>query len=297
MEPVNNEINDIDIAARMDLFYEVHNSYDKFLKLKDEYLSIINQPDNDEYESQDGLYIFIYSIFEPNFELLFPGDPKKLEDFNKVFAKLVGARLRLTPDEMELIGKSVNFALTQDDNFKKQYIISFLDETCKAYTGSGDNTSCVKGIKERFVLSVGNTVEIVCIIGCDNVIYKELDELLNPKFNVNQEALEWFQNKSNNEKLQEAIKQSTKKIMITQITSDLIDKAKKMNSYNSAVDSEIRHYINDLITSSTFDDYMDGGRKSRKNRKPKKSSKKSSKKKGSKKSNKRYNKKSTKKNK
>ena len=301
MEPVNNEINDIDIAARMDLFYEVHNSYDKFLKLKDEYLSIINQPDNDEYESQDGLYIFIYSIFEPNFELLFPGDPKKLEDFNKVFAKLVGARLSLTSDEMELIGKSVNFALTQDDNFKEQYIISFLDETCKAYTGSGDNTSCVKGIKERFVLSVGNTVEIVCKTGCDNETYKELDELLNPKFNVNQEALEWFQNKSNNEKLQEAIKHSTKILMITQITADLIDKAKKMNSYNSAVDSEIRHYINDLITSSTFDDYMDGGKKSRKNRKnkkrSKKSSKKSSKKKIFKKSKKRYNKKSTKKNK
>ena len=43
MEPVNNELNDIDIAARMDLFYEVHNSYDKFLKLKGEYLSIISR--------------------------------------------------------------------------------------------------------------------------------------------------------------------------------------------------------------------------------------------------------------
>jgi hypothetical protein len=125
--------------------------------------------------------------------------------------------------------------------------------------------------------------------------------LLNPKFDVAQEASEWFQNKSNNEKLQEAIKQSTKKIMITQITTDLIDKAKQMGSYNSAVDSEIHRYINELVSSSTFDDYMDGGRKSRKSRRTKKliKSRKSRKhkKKSSKKSKKRYNKKSTKKNK
>ena len=270
----------------MDLFYEVHNSYDKFLKIKDEYLSIINQPDNPEYDTIDTLYIFIYVNFEANIQLLFPGDRKKSEDFDMVFGKLVGGGLRLTKDELELIGKSVNFAFSQDDNFKEQYIISFLDETCKAYTGSGDKTSCVKGIKERFVLSVGYVVEIVCKTGCDNETYKELDNLINPKFDVAQEASEWFQNKSNNEKLQEAIKQSTKKIMITQITTDLIDKAKQMGSYNSAIDSAIRRYINELISSSTFDDFMDGGRKSRKTRKSKKSSKKS--KKSSKKSKKSF---------
>ena len=43
MEPVNNEINDIDIAARMELF----------LKVNDEYSSILDQPDNDEYENQE----------------------------------------------------------------------------------------------------------------------------------------------------------------------------------------------------------------------------------------------------
>jgi hypothetical protein len=89
--------------------------------------------------------------------------------------------------------------------------------------------------------------------------------------------------------------------MITQITSDLIDKAKQMGSYNRVVDSEIHRYINELVSSSTFDDYMDGGRKSRKSRRTKKliKSRKSRKhkKKSSKKSKKRYNKKSTKKNK
>jgi len=265
----------------MDLFYEVHNSYDKFFKIKDEYLSIINQPDNSEYASEDTLYIFIYVSFESNIQQLFPGDRKKSEEFDTVFAKLVGGGLILSEDEMELIGKSISFAFSQDDNFKEQYIISFLDETCRAYTGSGDITSCVKGIKERFVLCVGNTIEIICKTGCDNETYKQLDELLNPKFDVAQEALEWFQNKSNNKKLQEAIKT----IMITQITTDLIDKAKETNSYNSAIASEIRHYIDDLIYSSTFDDYMGGGRKSRKSRKYKKKSskKKSSKKKSTKK--------------
>lgn len=272
----------------MDLFYEVHNSYDKFLKIKDEYLSIIDQPDNSEYDDINTLYIFIYEKFEPTIQRLFPGDREKSEDFDMVFGKLVGGDLRLSKEELELIGKSVNFAFSQDDNFKEQYIISFLDETCRAYTGSGDKTSCVKGIKERFVLSVGYVVEIVCKTGCDNETYIKLDNLLNPKFDVAQEASEWFQNKSNNEKLQEAIKQSTKKIMITQITTDLIDKAKQMGSYNSAIDSAIRRYINELVSSSTFDDYMDGGRKSRKSKKSFKKYKKSSKKKSSKKKTKRY---------
>ena len=275
--------------------YEVHNSYDKFLRIKDEYLSIIDQPDNTEYATKDTLYVFIYDNFEPTIKRLFPEQPNKLEDFDMVFEKLVGGNLRLSKDEMSLIGKSVSFAFSQDDNFKEQYIISFLDETCNAYTGSRDNTSCVKGIKERLVLSVGYVVEIVCKTGCDNETYIKLDNLLNPKFDVAQEASEWFQNKSNNEKLQEAIKQSTKKIMITYIVSDLIDKAKQMGSYNSAIDSEIRRYINELISSSTFDDFMDGGRKTRRSRKSRKSRK--PKKMGSKKSKKRYNKKSTKKNK
>ena len=278
----------------MDLFYEVHNSYDKFLKIKDEYLSIIDQPDNSEYDAIDTLYIFIYEKFESTIQRLFSGDREKSEDFDMVFGKLVGSALRLSKDELELIGKSVNFAFSQNDDFKEQYIISFLDETCRAYTGSRDNTSCVKGIKERFVLSVGYVVEIVCKAGCGNEIYKKLDKLLNPKFDVAQEASEWFQNKSNNEQLQEAIKKSeviqeaTKKIMITQITSDLIDKAKQMGSYNSVVDSEIHRYINELVSSSTFDDYMDGGKKSRKTRKTKKSSKKRYNKKSSKKKSKRY---------
>ncbi len=279
------------MEAQMELFYEVHDTYDKFLKLKDKYLSIINQPDNSEYATTETLYIYIYDIIEPNIQLLFPDDPKKLEDFDMVFGKLVNGGLRLTRDEMILIGKSVSFAFSQDDNFKEQYIISFLDETCRAYTGSGDNTSCVKGIKERFVLSVGNTVEIICKTGCENETYKELDKLLNPKFDVSQEASEWFQNKLNNEKLQEAIRESTKKIMIMRITTDLIEKAKQVGTYNSVVDSEIHRYINELISSSIFDDFMDGGRKSRKSRKSKNKSnksKKSSKKKSSKKKSRRY---------
>jgi len=281
---------DADQQNLMDLFYEVHNSYDKFLKIKDEYLSIIDQPDNSEYDAIDTLYIFIYEKFEPTIQRLFPGDREKSEDFDMVFGKLVGGALRLSKDELELIGKSVNFAFSQNDDFKEQYIISFLDETCRAYTGSGDKTSCVKGIKERFVLSVGYVVEILCKTGCDNETYIKLDNLLNPKFDVAQEASEWFQNKSNNEKLQEAIKQSTKKVMIAYIVSDLIEKAKQMGAYSNIVDSEIRRYVDELISSSTFDDYMDGGRKSRKSKKSskKKSSKKSSKKKSSKKKSKHY---------
>ena len=260
--------------------YEVHNSYDKFLLVKDKYLSIINQPDSPDYSTKDKLFVFIYNNFEPTIRRIFPEDPRKLQELDTVFGKLVRGDTTVTSDELELIGKSVNFAFSQDgDNFKEQYIITLLDESCRAYVGSGDTTSCVKGIKERFVLAVGNVVEIICKTGCENETYKKLDKLLNSKFDVIQETSEWFRNIPTNDKLQQFIKDT----MIKKCITDLIVKSSLSGGFNEEINQKINDYVTNDVGSEIFGDHLElsGGNKSKK-------SKKSSKKKSSKKKTKRY---------
>lgn len=261
--------------------YEVHNSYDKFLRVKDKYLSIINQPDSPDYSTKDKLFVFIYNIFEPTIRRIFPEDPRKLQELDTVFGKLVRGDTTVTPDELELIGKSVNFAFSQDDdNFKEQYIITLLDETCRAYVGSGDTTSCVKGIKERFVLAVGNVVEIICKTGCENETYKKLDKLLNSKFDVIQETSEWFRDIPTNDKLQQFMKDT----MIKKCITDLIVKSSLSGGFNEEINQKINDYVTNDVGGEIFGDHLElsGGKKS------KKSSKKSSRKKSSKKKSKHY---------
>lgn len=261
--------------------YEVHNSYDKFLRVKDKYLSIINQPDSPDYSTKDKLFDFIHNNFESTIRRIFPEDPIKLQELDRVFGKLVSDDTTLTPDELELIGKSVNFAFSQDDdNFKEQYIITLLDETCRAYAGSGDTTSCVKGIKERFVLAVGNVVEIICKTGCENETYKKLDKLLNSKFDVIQETSEWFRDIPTNDKLQQFIKDT----MIKKCITDLIVKSSLSGGFNEEINQKINDYVTNDVGGEIFGDHLElsGGKKS------KKSSKKSSRKKSSKKKSKHY---------
>ena len=254
--------------------YEVHNSYDKFLRVKDKYLSIINQPDSPDYSTKDKLFVFIYNNFEPTIRRIFPEDPRKLQELDTVFGKLVRGDTTVTPDELELIGKSVNFTFSQDDdNFKEQYIITLLDETCRAYAGSGDTTSCVKGIKERFVLAVGNVVEIICKTGCENETYKKLDKLLNSKFDVIQETREWFRNIPTNDKLQQFIKDT----MIKKCITDLIVKSSLSGGFNEEINQKINDYVTNDVGGEIFGDHLElsGGKKSKKSSKKKSSKKKS----------------------
>jgi uncharacterized protein YjbI with pentapeptide repeats len=255
--------------------YEVHNSYDKFLRVKYKYLSIIDQPDSPDYSTKDKLFVFIYNIFEPTIRRIFPEDPRKLQELDTVFGKLVRRDTTVTSDELELIGKSVNFAFSQDDdNFKEQYIITLLDESCRAYAGSGDTTSCVKGIKERFVLAVGNVVEIICKTGCENKTYKKLDKLLNSKFDIIEETSEWFRTIPTNDKLQQFIKDT----MIKKCITDLIVKSSLSDGFNKENNQKIQNYVTNDVGSEIFGDHLElsgGGKKSKKSSKKKSSKKKS----------------------
>ena len=239
--------------------FEVHTAFTTFEPKEPNYLGLINQPD-----FEGDIYEFIRNKFTENITTLFPHDAKKLVDFNTAFTKMG----KSIPDtNKQLIAKSISFAFEQDDNFKQQYIISYLDETCKAYAGPGDNMSCVKGIIERFVLCVGSAVEIVCKDGCENETYKELDKLMNPKFDIQAAASSWWEN--------EAIKRDVIRMdeegRKANFIQYLMNEAKKVGSYNEIVRREISDYSDDI--NYAFAKLVLGGKKPRKTRKSRKTMK------------------------
>jgi uncharacterized protein YjbI with pentapeptide repeats len=242
---------DDDYTPQQGVAYEIHNSFAKFEPLKNKYLEIINQP-NKQYGD---IYNYIQEKFTTNIRTLFPDDSEKLNQFTTAFDKI---NTRISENYNDLIGKSIDFAFSQDDNFKKEYLITFLDESCNAYSGPGDNTSCVKGIIERFILSIGSTVQILCAEGCDNETYQKLDKLFNLKFNIAEAANDWWTNTAETDEIKNMSKDERKE----HFKKYLSDKAKELNNYNDDIEQKITNYANEIDYS--FENLVLGGRKTRK---------------------------------
>lgn len=240
-----------DYTPQQGIAYEIHNSFAKFEPLKNKYLEIINQP-NKQYGD---IYNYIQEKFTTNIRTLFPDDSEKLSQFTTAFDRI---NTRISENYNDLIGKSIDFAFSQDDNFKKEYLITFLDESCNAYSGPGDNTSCVKGIIERFILGIGSTVQILCAEGCDNETYQKLDKLFNPKFNIAEAANDWWTNSAETEEIKNMTKEERKE----HFKKYLSDKAKELNNYNDDIEQKITNYANEIDYS--FENLVLGGRKTRK---------------------------------
>jgi len=246
-------LDDAQVQIRPGLAYEIHNAFSVFQPKETEYLALINQPD---FEGED-ILDNIYDQFYDNIYQLFQGDDLNLkaEQFNKAFEK--SKNLLKIVGHRQLIYKSVRFAFSQDDDFKREYIKNFLDETCNAYSGSGDNTSCAKGIIERYVLSVGNAVQNICSDGCSNETYKKLDKLMNPKFNIAEAASTWWET----EAIKEDIKAMDKEGRKANFIEYLMAEAKRLNSETAQTATEIENYANGI--DYAFTELVLGGKKSR----------------------------------
>jgi len=246
------------------LAFEVHNKFTRIEQLKNQYLEIINQP-NKQYED---IYTYIKDNFTSNIIRLFPDDSEKLNLFNTAFNQINNNDYFRIPERyIDLIGKSIDFAFSQDDEFKKQYIITFLDESCRAYSGPRDNLSCPKGIVERFILSVGSAAQILCTAECNNETYQKLDELFYPKFDIDTVSSEWWNNLSESKEVTEMSKEERKE----HFKKYLRDKAKELNNYNDDIEQKITNFTNEIDYS--FENLALGGRKTRKTKRTMKNKK------------------------
>ena len=249
--------------------YEIHNAFLEFKSKIARFLDIINEENNPNIYNRDSIYQYIYRVFSENIIKLFPSQPEqqeKKEMFERVFKKI---QHHIHTEHIELVGKSIHFAFSQNDDFIKEYIISFLHDTCNAYT-TGDTMSCTKGIIERFALTIGTVVEILCKKECNNEVYQQLYDLLVGKIDYQTAMQSWFENAKDDENIKNMTVPQKKANFIAYMTE------------NTALSPE---RINQLATEMeyAFDDFTLGGgnmlrqrkktRKSKKSRKTKRSRK------------------------
>jgi len=247
------------------LAFEIHEKFAKILSKQNEYIAIIDQPDNDYHDFD--IYWDIYQLFTHNIVYLFPDSDEKLNQFNTAFERI---NTRIPEILKPLIFKTLDFVFSQNNDFKREYIKIILDESCRAYTGPNplNNLSCRYGIIERFVTAVGGAVQVLCVSGCENETYQKLDKLFNPKFNIPETANEWWNTIAETEEIQLLTKEQRKESFIT----FLRNKAIELDNYNDDIEQQIIDYANEIDYS--FENLALGGsRKPKKTRKTRKTKK------------------------
>jgi hypothetical protein len=252
---INNVVNNQPIMQQTGVAFDIHRYFKKFKPKINKYLEIINQPDNSI--SPVFFYRYLKNNFENNIIKLFPGDDQKVSELHEVFDKANKKIKELNEDERNLMIKSVDFAFSQGDDFKKEYIIVFLDETCHAYSTGTDTRSCVAGIIERFVTAIGSTVKIICTEkdNCNDT-YDQLNMLLNPKFSIPDTASEWFKLAENNETLRAMNEPQRKKNFIDYLKLE----AKRIDGVlDKDVKEDIKKYADDI--DYAFEELQIGGSK------------------------------------
>jgi hypothetical protein len=251
--------------------FEIHNAFTKFQYKKTAYLALIGEPDN-EYED---IFNYIYGKYSAIIGQIFPNDAvAKRNQLKKVIKKIMKSRF---DEYKDLIGKTVSFVSKQDNNFKEQYILAFLNDTCNAYATGTDRTSCVRGIIERIVLSVGSAVQILCMDHCDNETYQKLNALMNPKFKAEDAAISWFETSQKNTQILALDKADRKDNFIEYLKSEAIRLDHKGGVIPENILAEIDAYAKKMDYAFEDKDLQFGGakksRKSRNSRKSKKSRK------------------------
>jgi hypothetical protein len=243
--------------------YEIHIAFTNFEAIKNAYLELIAQP-NSEYRN---IIDYIYENYYEIIGQIFPNDAvEKRKQLKKVIKKIRDSTFN---EYKDLIGKTVSFVTKQDDNFKEQYILAFLNDSCNAYATGSDRTSCVKGIIERIVLSVGSTVQILCMDHCENITYQKLNALMNPKFNVAEAANIWFGTATDNERNQEIQamdKAGRKNNFIEYLKSEAIRLDHKDSVIPENIMADIKGYA-ETMDYAFKDLQLGGGRKTRRSKK------------------------------
>jgi uncharacterized protein YjbI with pentapeptide repeats len=100
--------------------YEVHEAFARFEPKINDFLAIINQPN----KIVPDIYSYIQELFTTNIRQLFTDDNEKINEFNAAFNKISG---RIGENYKDLIVKSIDYAFSQGEHFKEEYIKTFLD--------------------------------------------------------------------------------------------------------------------------------------------------------------------------
>ena len=165
---------------------QLEGSDDKPLSEKEIRLFKYLNTHKEEAKTQTKLLELIKKVY-PTTEVV-----SKTTEMNQILNTINMAReLSEKPDIKILLGKTVDFLVTQSNEFVHFYLEALKYDCLNA---SGTNrSSCVKGMIERFYVTMGDTAYALCPDPdtCTNPKYNELVSLFNKRVDKNELTQEW----------------------------------------------------------------------------------------------------------
>jgi Leucine-rich repeat (LRR) protein len=176
---------------------QVHNAFDKLDIPR--YLTILSGYTLNESEKKSNIYDTVVDFFhyynklvdvttKPNKTLkrttgqpptqdLLARQKERLNRLLEVLTRLKNASTyNIDQEHLNIIYPTIAFLKQQPIAFKSNYMQTYIQDTYFAYDNRADTISCVKGILERMVFSIGYATLMACpkLSTCKNPIYKEL---------------------------------------------------------------------------------------------------------------------------
>ena len=268
-------------AAPQGVAYEIHNAFNQHYALnKDKYFEIIGLPNH-----PDSIYTSINVIEYINPKLLeliqrvYPTEEitNKTEEMNQILNTInIAKELSEDPDTKLLLGKTVDFLVTQSNEFVRFYLDALKYDCLNAYPTGTNRSSCVKGMIERFYLTIGDTAYALCPDPdtCNNPKYNELVSLFNKRIDKNELTQEWNKTFLEDPVKREELLNLTKEQRKDHYRQFMIQKYRDVGQIPTEKAKQI--VLRDIIEPEivkldyVFDGLQFGGKKSKKSRKSRK---------------------------
>ena len=259
--------------------FEIHNAFNQHYALnKNKYFEIIGKPPDSIYTS-----INIINYIKPKLiELIKKVYPttevvSKTDEMNQILNTINIAReLSEKRDTKLLLGKTVDFLVTQSNEFVHFYLEALKYDCLNAYSTGTNRSSCVKGMIERFYLTMGDTAYALCPEPdtCANPTYNELVSLFNKRVDKNELTQEWNQTFLEDPIKREELLKLNKEERKDHYRQFMIQKYTEAGQIPNEQASQM--VLRDIIEPEVialdyvFDGLQFGGKKSRKSRKSRK---------------------------
>jgi len=151
------------VARNQGVALEIHEAFEKMNLNMKKYMEILDRTiTNKNLNSYErDFFNYIKKQFDNKIDELdlFEREQKKL-DLESILNHLEDSEMLSNLDKI-VIGKTVDYVFIQSEQFIELYITTFLEDCAHAYSGE-NGLSCPKGIRERFLLSLGSTLKIIC---------------------------------------------------------------------------------------------------------------------------------------
>ena len=132
------------------------------------------------YTEHENISQYVFTIFEQyidnHHDLSNEAKTDKKHKLSIIFNQLEATTLTSNdPFTRLVIGKSVEFVMTQEKAFIDLYLNIFIQDCYHAYgDGTEEGMSCTLGIVERTFFTIGDVVYSLCPESCENELYSKL---------------------------------------------------------------------------------------------------------------------------